>query len=107
MFGIPAKTDFSSNTGSGFFRLFKYISLNNNTQGKISITAPVIMQESECDSDIKRRMSFIMSSSRFQSSDKISTASDKNIEIIEQDNLFNIGSITFNMSMIRERNAIK
>ncbi|CAF0869803.1 unnamed protein product [Rotaria sp. Silwood1] len=104
---VPTKTDFSSNTGTGFFPLFKFISGNNDTQTKISMTAPVIMQETECDGSTKRTMSFIMSPTKFNSLDQLPKPNDKNIQIVEQDNSCDMACITFNMSMTTERNTAK
>ena len=104
---VPSNTDFSSKGATGFFPLFKFISGNNNTQRKISMTAPVIMQEIEGDNGIKRTMSFIMSPSTFTSLEQIPTANDKNIDIIEQSNSHDMACITFNMSMSTEKNASK
>jgi hypothetical protein len=104
---VPKDTDFSSKGGTGFFPLFKYISGNNNTQTKISMTSPVIMQETESASGVKRIMSFIMSPSTFTSFDQIPKANDQNIEIVEQSNARDMACITFNMSMSTEKNAAK
>jgi len=104
---VPTNTDFSSKGGTGFFPLFKFISGNNNKQTKISMTAPVIMQETEIDGGVKRTMSFIMSPSTFTSSDQVPRANDENIQIVEQSNSRDMACITFNMSMSTEKNAEK
>lgn len=72
------------------------------------MTAPVIMQEIETDdSTVKRTMSFIMSPSKFTSSQQLPKANNGNIEIIEQSNSSDMACITFNMSMSTEKNAAK
>ncbi|CAF2509485.1 unnamed protein product [Rotaria sp. Silwood2] len=52
-------------------------------------------------------MSFVMSLSKFTSLNQIPKPNDKNIQIVEQDNLFDMACITYNMSMTNERNAEK
>ncbi len=104
---VPANTDFSSKSGSGFYPLFRFISGNNNTQTKISMTAPVIMQETEVDGGLERKMSFIMSPSKFDSLNQLPGANDSNIQIIEQSNARDMACITFNMWMSTEKNAAK
>jgi hypothetical protein len=104
---VPKDTDFSSKSGTGFYPLFNYISGKNNTKTKISMTAPVIMHETENDSTITRTMAFIMSPSKFSSSDQLPTANDENIQIIEQANARDMACITFNMSMSSEKYAAK
>jgi hypothetical protein len=104
---VPTNTDFSSKAGTGFYPLFQFISGNNNTNTKISMTAPVIMQETEVDGGVKRTMSFIMSPSKFASSDQVPKANDENIQIVEQSNSRDMACITFNMSMTTEKNAAK
>ncbi|CAF5106904.1 unnamed protein product, partial [Rotaria sp. Silwood1] len=68
---VPLNTGFLSESGSGFFSLYGYISGYNETQTKMSMTAPVIIQETENDCSIKRTMSFIMSPTKFTSLDQI------------------------------------
>jgi len=104
---VPSDTDFSSKGGTGFFPLFRFISGNNDKQTKISMTAPVIMQETDGDKGVKRTMSFIMSPSTFNSLDQVPTAKDENIRIVEQTNAHDMACITFNMSMSTEKNAAK
>jgi hypothetical protein len=104
---VPSNQDFSSKSGTGFFPLFKYISGNNQTDTKISMTAPVIMQEIPDNNRTKRIMSFIMSPSKFTSKDQVPTAKDKDIQIVEQANGQDMACITFNMSMSTEKNAAK
>jgi hypothetical protein len=104
---VPANTDFTSKSGTGFFPLFKFISGNNNTETKISMTAPVIMQEVEGVNGTTRTMSFIMSPSTFNSVNQVPTAKDKDIRIVEQANARDMACITFNMSMSTEKNAAK
>ena len=104
---VPKGTDFGAKTGTGFYPLFKYITGKNETQTKISMTAPVIMQESEDDSSVKRTMSFIMSPSTFSSPDQLPAANDQSVEIVEQSNSRDMACITFNMSMSSERFTAK
>ncbi|CAF3364748.1 unnamed protein product [Rotaria socialis] len=49
---------------------------------KISTAAPVIMQETESDSFVKRTMSFTMAPSKFKSLDQPPTPNDKTIETV-------------------------
>lgn len=100
---VPKGTDFSEKTSVGFYPLFRYITGKNETQTKISMTTPVIMQQNEDDSSIKRTMSFIMSPSKFSSPDQLPTANDQSVEIVEESNSRDMACITFNMSMTSER----
>ncbi|UJR18358.1 hypothetical protein I4U23_005261 [Adineta vaga] len=104
---LPPNTGFTSKSTTGFFPLFNFISGNNNTQTKISMTAPVIIQQTENDNVIKRTMSFIMSPSTFKSLDQVPTANDGNIHLVEVSNSRNMACITFNMSMSTEKIAAK
>ncbi|CAF4969605.1 unnamed protein product [Rotaria sp. Silwood1] len=104
---VPLNTDFLSESGLRFIPLYKYISGCNDTQTKMSIMAPVIMQEAENNCIIKRTMSFIMSPTKFTSLDQIPIPNDKNIRIVEQTNSFDLACITFNMTMTTEKNAAK
>ncbi|CAF2961146.1 unnamed protein product [Rotaria sp. Silwood2] len=104
---VPLNTEFLSKSGAGFFSLYGYISGYNETQTKMSMVAPVIMQETENDCVIKRTMSFIMSPTKFTSLDQIPIPNDKNIRIVEQTNSFDLACITFNMTMTIEKNAAK
>jgi hypothetical protein len=85
-YNVLTNTDFSSKTGTGLYPLFRFISGNNNTQTKVFMTPPVIMQETEIDGGVKRTMSFIISSSKFTSSDQLPRANDQNIQIGEESN---------------------
>lgn len=100
---VPKETDFFSKTGIGFYPLFKYITGKNQTETKISMTAPVIMQQNENETSIQRTMSFIMSPSTFKSLDQLPSAQHEGIEIIEESNSRDLACITFNMSMSTER----
>jgi hypothetical protein len=52
-------------------------------------------------------MSFIVSLSRFTSSDQLPRANDENIQIVERANTHDMACITFIMSMSTEKNAAK
>ena len=95
---VPLNTDFTSGRESGFFPLFGYISGNNNAQMKISMTTPVITQETKTNRSLQRTMTFIMSPSTFNSSNQLPIANDRNVRIVEQSNLPILACITFNMT---------
>ena len=100
---VPKETDFSDKSGTGFYPLFKYITGKNQTETKISMTAPVIMQQNENATSIQRTMSFIMSPSTFKSLDQLPAAKQEGIEIIEESNSRDLACITFNMSISTEK----
>jgi hypothetical protein len=52
-------------------------------------------------------MSFIMSPSKFTSKDQVPSATNEEIQIVEDDNVSDVVCITFNMTMTTERNAEK
>jgi hypothetical protein len=107
IYEVSKDTDFLSKISTVFYPLFQYISGNNDKNTKIGMTVPVIIQETGDDSSVKRTMSFIMSPSRFTSSDQLPRANDENIEIVEQANTHDMAYITFNMSMSTEKNTTK
>ena len=104
---VPKTTDFSSQGGTGFYPLFNYITGKNESKTKISMTAPVIMQETDKNEATTRTMSFIMSPSKFQSLSELPPATDQKIRLVEESNRQKLACITFNMSMSSERNAAK
>ena len=104
---VPKTTDFGSKSGTGFYPLLKYITGNNDEKTKISMTAPVIMQESDNDQSTTRTMSFIMSPSKFQSLSELPSAKDNNVRLVEESNGQKVACITFNMSVSSERKAAK
>jgi hypothetical protein len=106
-YDVPKTADFSSESGTGFFPLFKYISGNNVTDTKISMTAPVIMNESGNGERVKRSMSFIMSPSKFTELRQLPLANDGTVQLVEEENSRPMACITFNMSMSTERNTAK
>ena len=75
---VPTNVDFLSKTVTEFYPLFKFISGNNEIRTKISMTAPVIMQETSNENGVKRTMSFVVSPSKF-SLGQIPKANDQNI----------------------------
>lgn len=89
------------------FPLFKYISQKNDTETKISMKVPVIMQQTEIDSSVNRTMLFIISSSKFSPPNQIPRANDVNIHIVEQSNACGLVCITFNMALSTEKMATK
>jgi hypothetical protein len=104
---VPLNTDFSSGRESGFFPLFSYISGNNKAEMKISMTVPVITQETKTDRSVQRTMNFIMSPSTFNSLNQLPTANDRSVRIFEQSYLPPLACITFNMTTTTARNAAK
>ncbi len=104
---VPLNADFSSGRESGFFPLFGYISGNNNAQMKISMTTPVITQETKTNRTLQRTMTFIMSPSTFNSSNQLPMANDRNVRIVEQSNLPILACITFNMTPTTARIVAK
>ena len=99
--------DFSATSGKKFSSLFNYIYGKNETNTKILMTAPVIMQATENGDRLTRTMSFIMSPSKFTSLDQVPAAIDRDILIVEQANAQDMACITFNMTMTTERNLEK
>jgi hypothetical protein len=104
---VPLNTDFSSGREYGFSPLFGYISGNNNAQMKMSMTVPVIAQETKMDRSVQRTMTFIISPSTFNSLNQLPMANDRSIRIFEQSTLPDLAYITFNMTTTTARNAAK
>jgi hypothetical protein len=104
---VPLNTDFSSGREYGFSPLFGYISGNNNAQMKMSMTVPVIAQETKMDRSVQRTMTFIISPSTFNSLNQLPMANDRSVRIFEQSNLSPLACITFNMTTTTARNAAK
>lgn len=104
---VPLNTDFSMGGEQGFFPLFNYISGKNQSQMKIAMTSPVVMQEMKTNQSVRRTMNFILSPSTFHSSNQIPKTNDRNVELIERSQFPPMACITFNMIMTTERNAIK
>jgi len=99
IYEVSKDTDFLSKTSTGFYPLFKYISGNNDSNSNITMIVSVIMQETEDDSSMKRTMSFVVSPSKFTSSDQLPRANDENIQIVERANTHDMACITIIMSM--------
>jgi len=104
---VPLNTDFSSGRESGFSPLFGYISGNNNARMEISMTVPVIIQETKTNRSLQRTMAFIMSPSTFTSLNQLPMANDRNVRIVEQSNLPILACITFNMTPTTARLVAK
>ncbi|CAF3448107.1 unnamed protein product [Rotaria socialis] len=101
-FTVDPSTDFGNKMSIGFQPLFQYITGKNAAGQKIPMTAPVIMQRLDSEYG-RRRMSFIMSPSKFSTLDQLPKPINVNVKLVAVTDPVVLACIRFNMGLTSKR----